>query len=364
MDTKLDHKIDHNLDNKLGTNLDAVITINPLRKHDLTAADIQNTLDKKNKKGSKQMLKFISVLLLTLAYFFIELIFGIKIGSIGLITDAVHMLSDVIAILIAIYAHKASYRPNTNLASYGSKRMQILGGFVNGLILLVLSFTLIGNALDRIIRANYEGDLEENDTLLIIIAAVGLFVNILSLLIFHEHDHDHEHKDKEKNPNIHGMLLHILGDAFSSICVVISGLIIKYTTYRHRFLSDPISSLIISIVIIIVSVPLIIKTSKILLQYVPTKIDLNKLKENILLVRGVKSIHELHIWQLDTDITILIMKIRMIVILILTQYVIILKYRCTLLAYITQLYNQNIMCLLVLNYYVMINVKKNNVVKN
>ena len=97
------------------------------------------------------------------------------------------------------------------------------------------------------------------------------------------------------------MFLHLIGDALGSVCVIVSGLIIKYSNHANRFLADPISSLIISIIIIVGSLPIIIKSTKILLQYVPGQIDLDQLRDKILQIEHVRGVHELHVWQLDSD---------------------------------------------------------------
>jgi zinc transporter 1 len=298
------------------------------RKHEITQEQIDNSNQKKKKELKVHILKFIAVLLLNGSYFFVELIWGIKIGSLGLITDAVHMLSDVIAIIIGIYAAIAVQRENTFGKTYGYKRAEVVGGYVNSIMLVTLSFTLIVSAIEKLASGNYEGKLDENSTSLIIVAATGLGVNLISLILFgheHEHEHDHEHEhnhnnsrddgnkenkenkennnksNKEKNLNIKAVILHLAGDALSSLFVVVSGIIIKYSSSPYRFLADPLASLIISLLIIVSAYPIITKSTKILLQHVPDKINIKELREKILNIEHVDTIHELHVWQLDSD---------------------------------------------------------------
>ena len=289
-----------------------------VRKHELTEEHTKKLNKEVKNKNNKQIFKFAIILFLTGSYFFVELIWGIKINSLGLITDAIHMLSDVTSLAIGTYSIKVSNKKNTTSATFGWKRMEIIGGYINSIMLVTLSFSMITNAIERIVK-NEKGDLENNGIVLIIISSVGIGINLIGLLILgHSHHHhsdsdDHSHSNNEKsnkskhnsnhssNINMKAVLIHLIGDTLGSVCVVISGCIIQSTSFEYRFLADPITSLIISFVIILGSFPLIIKSTKILLQHVPNKIDAHEIKEEILKIGGVNSIHEFHIWQLDSE---------------------------------------------------------------
>ena len=138
------------------------------RKHELTSQDFDKLSEKKNKDYDKKVIQFAIILVLTASYFFVELIYGIRISSLGLISDSIHMLSDIIAVIIAFFSYKASNWPNTAHASFGAKRMQVVGGYINCIMLVTLAFTMITSAIERLISGDVEGNLEENDTLLII----------------------------------------------------------------------------------------------------------------------------------------------------------------------------------------------------
>ena len=266
----------------------------------------RNNLEHNNDlKRKHQIIKISIILLFTTLYFCVELIWGIKIYSLSLITDAMHMLSDVISLIIVIYSLIVTNRKNTSFKTYGWKRMEIVGGNINGVTLIVLSFSMILGAVERLIN-NEQGNLEGNGIILIIVASVGVAINLMGLSCLgghsHSHSHDSTHSHSHSNNfNIQGLFLHLVGDTLGSICVIISGCIIQFTSSKYRFLADPIASILISIVIIVGTTPIVYKTTKILLQQVPSAIDLDKIKEEILKNNSIESIHEFHIWQLDSN---------------------------------------------------------------
>ncbi|KAF9517516.1 hypothetical protein BS47DRAFT_1326273 [Hydnum rufescens UP504] len=115
----------------------------------------------------------------------------------------------------------------------------------------------------------------------------------------HAHGHSHDHAETQSNMNMRALLLHVLGDALGNVGVVASGLIIWLTTWPGKYYSDPIISLVITVIIFTSALPLVKSASFILLQGVPTSIELDALREDIINVPGVLALHELHVWQLS-----------------------------------------------------------------
>jgi len=242
-----------------------------------------------------------------------------------LIADAFHMLSDLFSLGVGIAALKLVERDHTETMTYGWVRAEILGGLINGVLLLSLSFTIIIQAIQRF----FEPIEIKRPVLILIVASVGLLFNIVGLLIFsghghhghsHSHGHGHEHKpkqleressksviltevkakvQKEESTTMYSVFLHILGDALGSIAVIFSALFIWLTHFKWRFYADPIVSIALSLILVRSALRLVRTTSLVLLQRVPTNIKFDVIKEEIGKVDGVLSIHELHIWQLD-----------------------------------------------------------------
>ncbi|ORY05640.1 cation efflux protein [Basidiobolus meristosporus CBS 931.73] len=303
----------------------------------------------------KRTTRLTVLLALTTSFFFVELIVGYAAGSIALVADSFHMLSDLLSICVALYAIKLGEDKNhSSQYTYGWQRAEILGALINGVFLLALCFSIFVEAIQRF----FEPRAIENPELVLVVGGLGLLVNIIGLLLFHEHGHGHghghSHSHTESNPlhtpvsiiqtadevrricadadhqpnentallpdshsahshdlegdqkhahggrlNMHGVFLHVLGDALGSIAVIISAVVIWKCEFPERFLLDPIISLVITGLILTFSLPLVKSTCYILLQGVPNSIPIDILKNEMQNIPGVISVHELHVWQLS-----------------------------------------------------------------
>ena len=209
----------------------------------------------------------IIMLVMTFGFFFAEIVVGNMTKSNALIADSFHMLSDVIALVIGLVAVRMTKRSSSR-ATFGWVRAEILGSLINAVFLLALCFSILVEAINRFV----EPQAIEHVELMLIIAGVGLLINLIGLLIFGSHghshggghDHGHSHKKNDddsldngtasidyieintnntpssirkkekkkekpkKNMNIYGVFLHVLSDALGSVAVLISGLIVKY----------------------------------------------------------------------------------------------------------------------------------------
>ncbi|BEP28543.1 cation diffusion facilitator family transporter [Helicovermis profundi] len=208
-----------------------------------------------------------------------EIIGGILSGSLALLSDAVHNLSDTIAIALSYVANRISKRPNDEKKTYGYKRAEILAAFINSSVLFALSIILIFEAFNR-----WKNPETINGNLMIIVAFIGLVANFVSMYLLE--------KDSHGNLNIKSSYLHLLGDTISSVGVLGGGLLIKY--FGIVFV-DPLITILISLYILRETWHIIKKTIDILMQssadlsYETIKIDIENIEK-------VKNLHHVHSW--------------------------------------------------------------------
>lgn len=209
-----------------------------------------------------------------------EIIGGIISGSVSLIGDALHNTSDAFSILIAVIAFKIGNKKASAKYTYGFKRAEIIGGFVNLILLFISGCYLLAEGIERLINP------QQIDGLLIIwISVLALIIDALTAKISH---HDAHH-----NSNMKMVFIHNLADAFGSIGVIISGLCIMwFDLYRV----DGIVALLIAFYMIfqlVVSFPQIVN---ILMNAAPDNIDIEQVKNSLLAIKNIKNVHHLHLW--------------------------------------------------------------------
>jgi len=214
-----------------------------------------------------------------------EMIGGMISGSLSLISDALHNLSDGVAILISYLALKISQKDNNERLTFGYKRVEILSALFNSVVLLAISISLFREAYIKI------KDPQPIDGLLmIIVALIGLLANFISVLILRG--------DSQRSLNIRGAYVHLLSDTLSSVGVVIGGILIYF--YKIYFI-DPILTFLIGAYIIKECLEIVGETVEILMQATPRSIDINRIKEEIESLEEVKNVHHVHIWRLDDN---------------------------------------------------------------
>ncbi len=233
--------------------------------------------------GRRDLLIALSI---TVLMMIAEAIGGWLSNSLALLSDAGHMLTDNFALLLSFFAMKFAAMPATERKTFGFYRLEILAALLNGIILVVLSVYIIYHAYLRMIHPQpVEGKL------MLIIAIIGLIANIIGAFFLYKHSH--------ANLNIRGAYLHILGDALSSVGVVIGGIIILYTGW---YMIDPILSILISLVIIYGSWALVRESVNILLEAVPSHIDIDAVAAEIAKVQGVREAYHIHAWTITSGV--------------------------------------------------------------
>jgi cobalt-zinc-cadmium efflux system protein len=224
--------------------------------------------------------RLLAVLLLTGCFMIVEAVGGWLSGSLALLADAGHMLTDVGAIALGLVSARIARRPADDTNTYGYLRFEILAALVNGALLLGISAWIVIEAVGRIgsptpIRGG----------LFLVVALAGLLVNAISLRLLHG---QHEH-----HINARGVYLHVLGDLLGSVGALVAALIVLLTGWT---LADPIISVAISLLIVVGAWRLVRESADILLESVPGHVSMTEVQRRMLEVPGVSAVHDLHVW--------------------------------------------------------------------
>lgn len=311
---------------------------------------------------SGKEIRIISLLVLDTIFFLLEITIGYAVHSLALIADSFHMLNDIFSLLVALWAVDVAKNRNPDAKyTYGWKRAEILGALINSVFLIALCVSILIEAVQRFFEPqeiNNPKLILYVGTAGLVSNIVGLFLfhdhghshghshggldpedEPLSYSHGHSHSHVHDEEQPEdinemlpssvverygspmtaestplmndssskhassphrpqKSLNMHGVFLHVLGDALGNVGVIITALFIWKTDYSWRFYSDPIVSLVITVIIFSSALPLSRKASRILLQATPSDVSADQVKADILNIPGVISIHDFHIWNL------------------------------------------------------------------
>lgn len=237
-----------------------------------------------SKKGPPTR-RVLFVLFLTASYMIAEAVGGYYSRSLALMADAGHMLADVAALSISLFAFMIAARPANFRATYGYYRAEVLAALFNGLILLLVSFFIIKEAVLRLFDP-----VPVETTTMIFVALGGLVVNIVGLFALHA--------DKAKNLNIRGAWLHVMSDALGSVGVIISGLLMYFFGLSN---ADSVASIIIASLIFYSAGRLVFETIDVLMEHTPAHIDPKAVKQAILTINHAKRAHDLHIWSISSE---------------------------------------------------------------
>jgi len=225
-------------------------------------------------------------LVISAVYFIAELIAGFLTNSLALLSDAGHMLSDIGAIALSLFAFRMARRPATHQSTYGFHRVEILAALFNGLTLWLIVGVIFAAAYNRFAQPPMVESFG-----MIIVAFFGLLVNIAAAAILHG-----GHRD---NLNLRGAFLHVISDAVGSVGAIAAGVIMLTTGW---YLADPLISIFISGLILFSSWSLVKDSFSVLMQSVPKGIRLEEVRLTIEAVDGVSKVHDLHIWAVTSDI--------------------------------------------------------------
>lgn len=217
-----------------------------------------------------------------------EAIGGTLSGSLALLSDAGHNLSDVISLGFSFLGEKLSQKKPTRKHTFGFKRTEIFTALINSLSLVGIAFFIVVEAVKRI-----SSPPELSLGLMMGIATIGLIGNLFSMFLLGK---------RESNLNVKAAYLHLFYDAISSVAVIGSGLFIYLTGW---VMADLVVSLLIAGMVLWSGVGIIKKTVHIFMQGVPEHLEFDKILKDILGISGVKSVHSLHIWSINSNETFL-----------------------------------------------------------
>ena len=235
----------------------------------------------------KSSLRYFWVTLLNIIITIAEFIGGAISGSLALLSDAVHNLSDVGSIVLAFVANLISKRKRNTSKTFGYDRAEILAAFTNGIILIVISIYL----LKGIQRFSHPEPIR--GTIMLIVSLIGLAANVISMFVVM--------KEAKTSLNAKATFLNMLSDAITSVAVVLGAIVISIWKI---YWIDPVLTIAASVFLLKEAYEVTIKAANILMETNPS-IDLNKVNELVLSCPHVNNIHHVHVWQYSDNVTML-----------------------------------------------------------
>ncbi|EYB91649.1 hypothetical protein Y032_0203g1812 [Ancylostoma ceylanicum] len=286
---------------------------NPSENSENSSVDIEATKDghDENAKGRRAEKVLWAVAVLSLVFIIAEFVGGFFASSLAIMTDAGHMLSDLLSFVISIVAIRTARQPPSKRLSWGYDRAEVLGAMISVIILWVLTTVLVLLAIERIVN----NDLSVEADVMLITASVGVGFNIImgGVLHFgsgghghahhgggHGHSHSHSHSHGGKNVNVRAAFIHVIGDLIQSIGVLIAALVIKFTGWE---LADPICTFFFSVIVLFTTIHVLRDIFFVLMEATPRHMDFNAVKEDLSALENVQSVHDLHMWSLNMDKT-------------------------------------------------------------
>ena len=254
------------------------------------------------KQQDNAIRKLIWVCVICTIFMTIEIIGGYLANSIAIMSDAAHLLSDLLGFLISIISIYISRKVAKNNMSYGYHRAEIIGALVSIVLIWALTLWLLYEATLRIIIPP-----QVDGFIMIIISIIGFSFNVI--MGIHEHEHEHssdeeirlhtedEHEEKNTNVNLRASFIHILGDAIQNIGVLIAGIIIYF--FPKYSIADPICTYVFSIIVGFTTINILKDCIFVLMEGSPVDIDIDELENDLKKIKGVKEIHDLHVWSLS-----------------------------------------------------------------
>ena len=227
--------------------------------------------------------RILFAMILTASFMVVEVIGGLLSGSLALLADAGHMLTDSMALALAWAAFLVSERPADQRRSFGYHRFQILAAFVNGLTLLLIVGWILFEAARRMLNP-----VPVVGETMLVIAVLGLAVNVIAFLILHSGD--------QENLNLRGAALHVLGDLLGSLVAIIAAIVIIFTGWTPI---DPMLSIIVAGLILRSAWDLVKRSAHILLEGSPDWLDVEDLQADLIdSIHGLEGLHHVHVWSL------------------------------------------------------------------
>ena len=250
--------------------------------HNTEIDKVSNSSHNHTHRGEERS-KLVLACALTGTMFIVEGIAGFLTNSLALLSDAGHMLTHMIALLISLGAIVFASRPPTARKTYGFYRLEILAALFNGATLFLITIWIFFHAYKRIINPEPVASGH-----MLIVAIVGLLVNLACAYIL---------KTSHGSLNIKSAFMHMMADTFSSLVVVFGAIIMHYTQW---YILDPALSILICIIILVWSYQLITESVDILLEATPKDVDLENVVKSISELDEIEGVHDVHIWTITS----------------------------------------------------------------
>jgi cobalt-zinc-cadmium efflux system protein len=234
----------------------------------------------------KHRKRLIWVLAITLSVVVVQLVGAYVSGSLALLADSGHMLTDATGVAIALIASVIAGLPATSKRTYGYLRVEVLAALVNGIVLGVIAVVIVVEAIRR-----FGSEVEIATTPMIVAAVLGGLANLVSLLILQA--------GQKESLNVRGAYLEVLGDLLGSIAVVVAGVIIIFTGYTWV---DQAASIVIAVIILPRAYSLLRDVVNVLLESTPKGLDIEVVREHMLSVPGVTEVHDMHAWTITSGV--------------------------------------------------------------
>ena len=252
----------------------------------MTGHHVHEPTGSENRAYAPTLRNMLAVLLITAGIMVAEIVGGLLANSLALLSDAGHMLTDILALGMSLAAMRFAQRPPTSSKTFGLYRLEILAAFFNGMLLLFISFYIFYEAYHRLVEPR-----EIKGLFMLGVAIIGLLANGVGILILR--------KSALKNLNVKSALFHVVGDTISSGGVILGGLVIIYTGW---YMIDSLVSIFIGLLILRGAYGLVRESIDIFLEATPKEIDMDKMVDDLLRIEGVKDIHHLHLWTITSGI--------------------------------------------------------------
>lgn len=239
-------------------------------------------LEKEHEAEQRSLKVAISI---TIGIMILEMLGGYFSNSLSLFSDAWHMFTDASALILCFISGKIALKPPTQDKTFGYYRIEILSALINGLSLLVVVVYIFYESILRLIFP-----VEVNGFEMLIITIIGLFANLISMVVLEKGMH---------GLNVKSAFLHVLGDTLSSVGVVGASVIIYFTQW---FSVDPLMSIMVGVIILYTTSKMLKEVIHILLEGAPSSIRLDDVVKTILAVEGAKEVHDIHVWSITSYI--------------------------------------------------------------
>lgn len=222
---------------------------------------------------------------ITFCFAAVEAVGGWWAGSLALLGDAGHMVTDSAALLLSFLAARLAQRPPSAAMSYGWRRAEVMAALLNALFMLIVVTALVISAIDRL-----QNPVPVQGGMVMLIAAIGLMVNLLVLWQLHG---AHSHA-----LNMRGAVLHVIGDLLGSVAALVSGLVVWLSGWVQI---DPLLTLAICVLILVSALRLLRDVITVLMEATPAQVDLDAVRARLLALEGLDAVHDLHVWTLAGD---------------------------------------------------------------